>query len=46
MHLSPPPLSLSLSLSLSIVGRVFDNGPGHRGSIPGRVIPKTLKYST
>ena len=22
---------------------VFANGPGHLGSIPGRVIPKTLK---
>ena len=25
------------------VGRMFANGPGDRGSIPGRVIPKTLK---
>ena len=25
------------------VGRVFANGPGDRGSIPGRVIPKTQK---
>ena len=25
------------------VGRVFANGPGDRGSIPGRVIPKTFK---
>ena len=25
------------------VGRVFANGPGDMGSIPGRVIPKTLK---
>ena len=25
------------------MGRVFDNGPRNRGSIPGRVIPKTLK---
>ena len=24
-------------------GRVFANGPRDRGSIPGRVIPKTLK---
>ena len=24
-------------------GRVFTNGPGDMGSIPGRVIPKTLK---
>ena len=26
-----------------LVGRVFANGPGDRDSIPGRVIPKTLK---
>ena len=25
------------------VGRVFANGPGDLGSIPGRVIPKSLK---
>ena len=25
------------------VGRVFANGPGNRGSIQGRVIPKTKK---
>ena len=25
------------------VGRVFTNGPGDLASIPGRVIPKTLK---
>ena len=25
------------------VGRVFANGPGHMGSIPGRVIPKIFK---
>ena len=25
------------------MGRVFANGLGHLGSIPGRVIPKTLK---
>ena len=24
-------------------GRVFTNGPGHKGSIPGRVIPKIFK---
>ena len=28
---------------LGLVGRVFANGPGDLGSIPGRVIPKTLK---
>ena len=27
---------------ISLVGRVFANGPGDLGSIPGRVIPKTL----
>ena len=26
-----------------LVGRVFANGLGDLGSIPGRVIPKTLK---
>ena len=26
-----------------LVGRVFTNGPEDLGSIPGRVIPKTLK---
>ena len=26
-----------------LVGRVFVNSPGDRGSIPGRVIPKTFK---
>ena len=26
-----------------LVGRVFASGPGDLGSIPGRVIPKTLK---
>ena len=25
------------------MSRVFANGPGERGSIPGRVIPKTQK---
>ena len=28
---------------ISPMGRVFANGPGDLGSIPGRVIPKTLK---
>ena len=26
---------------IGLVGRVFANGPGDLGSIPGRVIPKT-----
>ena len=25
------------------MSRIFANGPGDQGSIPGRVIPKTLK---
>ena len=28
---------------IGLVGRVFANGPGDLGSIPDRVIPKTLK---
>ena len=28
---------------IGLVGRVFANGLGDWGSIPGRVIPKTLK---
>ena len=28
---------------IGLVGRVFANGPGDRGSIPGRVMPKTQK---
>ena len=45
---SPGPLANTLTARLmdwliDLVGRVFANGPGHRGSIPGRVIPKTLK---
>ena len=26
-----------------LVGRLFTNGPGDLGSIPGRIVPKTLK---
>ena len=32
-----------LMIIISLVGRVFANGLGDLGSIPGRVIPKTLK---
>ena len=28
---------------IGLAGRVFINGPGDLGSIPGRVIPKTQK---
>ena len=34
---------LEKNKSFCRVGRVFTNGPGDRGSIPGRVIPKTFK---
>ena len=29
--------------SIGLMSRVFTNGPGDRGSIPGRLIPKTQK---
>ena len=29
--------------SIGLVGRLFANGPGDLGSIPGCVLPKTLK---
>ena len=32
-----------LDRSIGLMSRVFTNGPGDRSSIPGRVIPKTLK---
>ena len=32
-----------MSRLIVLVGRVFANGPGGLGSIPGQVIPKTLK---
>ena len=28
---------------IGLTGRLFANGPGDLGSIPGRIIPKTLK---
>ena len=28
---------------IGLVGKVFANGPGDLGSIPGRALPKTLK---
>ena len=34
---------LGLTQAIDLMSRVFANGPGDRGSIPGRVIPKTLK---
>ena len=35
--------SLNHFTVIGLVGRVFANGPGDRGLIPGRVIPMTLK---
>ena len=32
-----------ISRLIGLLGRVFTNGPGDLGSIPGRVIPETLK---
>ena len=32
-----------LSLAIGLMGRLFAISPGDRGSIPGRVIPKTQK---
>ena len=28
---------------IGLISRVFTNGPGYQGTIPGRVIPKTPK---
>ena len=28
---------------ICLIGRVFANGPGDLGSVPGCIIPKTLK---
>ena len=33
----------SYSIIIILMSRVFANGPGDQGSIPGRVIPKTQK---
>ena len=39
----PPKYTLFNIRLIGLVGRVFTNGPGDLGSIPGRVLPKTLK---
>ena len=36
--------TLILSRIIGLMSRVFANGPGNRGSIPGRVISKTQKW--
>ena len=43
MNKKTPYLFLIQSWTLGLVGRVFANGLEDLGSIPGRVIPKTLK---
>ena len=35
--------TITVNRLIGLVGRVFANGPGDLDSIPGRVIPKTLK---
>ena len=35
---------MNIHLIIGQVGRVFANGPGDLGSIPGRVMPKTQKW--
>ena len=35
--------SMQLYLPIDLVGRVFANGLGDQGSIPGQVIPKAQK---
>ena len=36
-------LDYNIKPDIGVMVRVFSNGPGGLGSIPGRVIPKTLK---
>ena len=36
---------LNFSNAFGLVGRVFSNGSGDLDSIPGRIIPKTLKMA-
>ena len=47
MHTFPNDISAMYNSSddrlIYQVGRVFANGPGDQGTIPGRVIPKTFK---
>ena len=36
-------LYIDIVLIIGLMSRVFANGPGDQGSIPGRVIPKSQK---
>ena len=40
------PNTKNLHTIIGLMNRVFDNGLGDQGSIPGRVIPKTQKNGT
>ena len=35
--------SSNTDIAIGLMSRVFANGPGDRGSIPGQVMPKTQK---
>ena len=43
MRIQFPPLNITATYFNGLAVRVFANGPGDLGSIPGRVIPKTQK---
>ena len=43
MHWKISYRQFQFGLVIDLVGKVFANDPGDLGSIPGRVIPKTLK---
>ena len=43
LFLKDTTLVILYSMLIGLVGRVFANGPGDLSSIPGHVIPKTLK---
>ena len=36
-------VNIDICMHVGLVVRVFANGPGDQGSIPGHIIPKTLK---
>ena len=44
-HLMPNPVHIYIDRLIGLAGRVFANSSEDLGSIPGRVIPKTLKMA-
>ena len=44
LHSTPLMNYLTLDIPIGLVGRVFANGPGDRGSIPGRAIQRLKKW--